>query len=361
MRVKSKKRKKVFNPLFILTQSPGVNWYRAENYRKYMSDGMTWPEYGPDILPNWEQVVLAKKDVLFLLEKEWGKASMVISQRVSTRIGLATLMGMKSKHPRPVFCEIDDDVFAVESCSPGFGSVHPGSEAETMFKEQLEWSDGVIVSTEELKRIYSKYNKNIIVIPNGIDFKVWGIANKKKVKKNKKIKIVWQGSMNHFDDLKILSQVVPKILKEFKNVEFHFVGLLPDFIKQKGTFYHEPVITDKYPKYMVDINPDIILAPLKDHRFNRSKSNLRVLEAGAMKKAIVASSNPKLAYGQTIEHGHDGLLAKNTEDWIEYITYLIRCPEEREILGENLYEKVKEKYNVRKIAKEYEEILRRRK
>jgi glycosyltransferase involved in cell wall biosynthesis len=263
---------------------------------------------------------------------------------------------LKEKHPRPLYTEIDDNVFAVDSSNPGFHHVNPGSVAESMFLHQLQTSDGIITSTDELAKAYKKINKNIYIYKNSIDFDIWDKCNSIN-RDGSRINIVWQGAAHHFDDLKILSDVIPKILKKHGNVHFYFAGMLPDFLRQERTHYFDPVQIIKYPKFISSLKPDIMLAPLFDTEFNRGKSNLRVLEAGAMKKAVVASGNKNLPYAKTIVDGESGLLANTTEEWVEKIDRLILDKNLRVELGNNLYRHIKENYNIKNTAREYEQFL----
>jgi len=351
----------MFRVLFVLTQSPGLNWYRCASFAKHMDiETAFWPRYSPDKAPNWQEVLvkrgIAGNKILYELEKEVVQADRIVVQRTSYLEGIATIMGLKAKHGKKVLVEIDDDAFNVDSSNPAYSMVNPNSDAEKSFRIQLKAADAVIVSTENLKKIYKPENKKIYVVKNGVDFGIWDRLKKPK-KRNKKIRIAWQGGWHHFEDLNILSGVIPKIAKKY-DVEFHFFGFMPDYLKACGIF-HEMVAVNKYPRMMTDLNPDIILAPLHDNLFNRSKSNLRVLEAGAMKKAIIASSNKNLPYAQTLTDGKDGLLVNSTEEWVSAIGLLIEYPNLREELGNNLYRKVKTDYNIKDIAKEYQGILRK--
>lgn len=341
--------------LYILTQTPGLSYYRCYSFTKHFKMEVDyWPEKSFDRLPNWEEVMMKDRNILYGLEKKVVQADVIVCQRVMSPAGMALLMGLKDKFDKKIFVEVDDDVFNVDSSNPGFASVHPGSIAVQMFTKQLEFSDGVITSTEHLAKKYKEHNKNIHVVKNSINIGMWDKIPKKK---SKKIKIGWQGASHHFYDLQILTSVIPKILKAH-NVEFHFIGLLPDFLNQEGTVFHSHVGIKDYPKMMGELGLSIMLAPLHDVDFNRGKSNLRVLEAGAMKLPIVASGNKNLPYANTINNGVNGLLADTEEEWFKAIDLLIRSKNLRETLGTNLYKTVKKDYNIKDEAKKYERILR---
>jgi len=107
-------------------------------------------------------------------------------------------------------------------------------------------------------------------------------------------------------------------------------------------------------------NFDISLAPIKNHIFNRMKSQLKVIEAGFYKKAIIASNvGPyTIDLKHALKNGEftDGnaLLVdetKNHSDWSKYIKKLVDNPNMITDLGERLYETVSQKYDLNIVTK----------
>jgi len=308
-------------------------------------------------LADWEIILEKNMDILYDIEKGVEKADVVVWQRLSTWRGFASWMGLKLKHKKKMLLEIDDNVFHVDSSNPGHMAIYPGSEAYEVFKKQLQESDGVIVTTNNLKKYYKQFNKHIWVIPNSLDFNVWNTALKKK-KAHKKVVIAWQGGTHHSLDLQLLNSVVPKVLKEFgDNVEFQFYGYMPDTLKIKGCTFVTPTGVDKYIENMVRINPDIIIAPLCDNYLNRGRSNLRVIEAGAMSVPVVVSAGKELPYQEVVSNSHGGYLAKNTADWVSALGILIKSPKLRKKLGVLLNGYVKKNYDVHDTVRKYKEII----
>jgi glycosyltransferase involved in cell wall biosynthesis len=106
---------------------------------------------------------------------------------------------------------------------------------------------------------------------------------------------------------------------------------------------------------------DISLAPIKNHIFNRVKSQLKVIEAGFYKRALIASEVGP--YTIDLKHSLDfgkftdgnALLVKeqrNHSDWAKNIKVLVNNPNLIVDLGERLYESVKDKYNLKNITKD---------
>ena len=112
---------------------------------------------------------------------------------------------------------------------------------------------------------------------------------------------------------------------------------------------------------------DVSLAPIKNHIFNRMKSQLKVIEAGFYKKAIIASNigpytidlKHALKYGEFVD-GNALLVneGRNHSDWAKYIKKLVNNPTWAEDLGERLYETVKDTYDLNVVTKTRAEIYK---
>jgi len=94
--------------------------------------------------------------------------------------------------------------------------------------------------------------------------------------------------------------------------------------------------------------------------FNRVKSQLKVIEAGFYKKALIASNlgpytidlKHSLQNGNFVD-GNALLVDENRthSDWAKYIEKLVKNPNMAKDLGERLYETVKDTYNLSTVTK----------
>lgn len=76
---------------------------------------------------------------------------------------------------------------------------------------------------------------------------------------------------------------------------------------------------------------EICFMPLADTPFNRAKSDLKFIEAGAARCATVASET---VYGDTIENGRTGLIFRNEAELREALLRLITAPDLARALGD---------------------------
>ena len=101
--------------------------------------------------------------------------------------------------------------------------------------------------------------------------------------------------------------------------------------------------------------------------FNRMKSQLKVIEAGFYKKALIASNiGPyTLDLKHSLKNGNfvDGnaLLVdenRNISDWAKFIDKLVKNPNMVKDMGERLYETVKDKYDLNIVTKNRREFYK---
>jgi glycosyltransferase involved in cell wall biosynthesis len=264
-----------------------------------------------------------------------------------------------------------------------------------------------------------KFNNNVVVFPNAIN------PNESQFKEptlpSERLRVGWLGGSSHMHDLMLLDQSLSKLTKYKDQLQFVLCGFdtrgsITEINQQTGEHKkrnilpHETVwaeyekiftqkfsfVSEDYKKYLLNYNQelypneineayirvwtkpvtsyaknyskfDISLAPIKNHMFNRMKSQLKVIEAGFYKKAIIASNiGPyTIDLKHALQNGNfvDGnaLLVdenRNHSDWAKYIEKLLKNPNMVVDLGERLYETVKDKYDLNKVTKDRAEFYK---
>jgi glycosyltransferase involved in cell wall biosynthesis len=113
---------------------------------------------------------------------------------------------------------------------------------------------------------------------------------------------------------------------------------------------------------------DVSLAPLVESIFNGNKSQLKIIEAGFHKKAVIASETDPYTLdlisavnnGSFNNKGNALLIntKRNHKDWTKHMKRLIQNPNMIEDLGNRLYETVKDKYSLKKVSKDRVEFFK---
>jgi hypothetical protein len=254
---------------------------------------------------------------------------------------------IQKKYNIPMIYEIDDLLIDIPEWN--YASTYYNNNKE--YVEQLiSMSDAVMVSTNKLKEIYGKYNKNIHVQPNRLAKFIWGDIFPAHLYKDttKKVRILWGGSQNHFHNPAVTKGVVGgdfsnKLMDFIKKTtdiyDWYFVGAMPHELENIKSKVHFVPWVDvlHYPKVIKDIEPDIGIAPLVDNVFNACKSNLKQLEYVACGCAGVFSN--------VEPYKNCYLKVKSDEEMIEWIEKLASdinlrgtvWTRDRERVGSQLY------------------------
>jgi glycosyltransferase involved in cell wall biosynthesis len=165
------------------------------------------------------------------------------------------------------------------------------------------------------------------------------------------------------DNYTTISPEYRDFLLKFKQEEFEGIENEP----------YRRVWTKPISTYATNYNLfDISLAPLEENIFNKVKSQLKVIESGFHKKAIIAQNfgpykidlvdaNIKGNKNEptTFNPNANGYLidsVKNHKQWFETIKKLVNNPEQIEILANNLHNTVKDTYSITAVTEKRREL-----
>lgn len=246
----------------------------------------------------------------------------------------------------------------------------------------LKQADAVTTTTSTFADIIKEYNQNVTVLPNcispdDIQFKQVSISSPR-------LRFGWIGGVFHRPDIKILESSIKRLYEspelkdkwqlcfggynpnpEFKEIEKIFTVdyCFKNYDKAYYTYLMqqtpamEHIAFDKpyrrlwgrdvktYGQIYNDV--DVCLVPLVKNTFNECKSELKIVEAGTMGKAVICSD--VRPYNQWIVDGVNGILIKperNYIDWFVAIRKLILNPELVKQMGAELQKTIKENFNM---------------
>jgi glycosyltransferase involved in cell wall biosynthesis len=282
---------------------------------------------------------------------------------------------------------------------------------------QLKAASHVVTTTPIFASEVQKFNKNVSILPNAIDPNEPQF--KEKTLESDKIRIGWLGGSSHLHDLYLLDGLVNVVGTMDNKLQyvvcgFDTRGTMTEFNQETGEkkvrairpeetvwVKYEEIFTNKYKivgdeykthlmkfkdeSYHNELNEnyrrvwtlpttsyaknyskfDISLAPLKNHIFNRVKSQLKVIEAGFYKKALIASNIGPYTIDlvHSLDKGNftDGnaLLVdenRNHSDWSKYVKKLVQNPNMITDMGERLYETVSARYDLNIVTKNRKEL-----
>ena len=271
------------------------------------------------------------------------------------------------------------------------------------------------IFADEIKKL----NPNVVIFPNAIN------PNETQFKEptlpSDRLRIGWLGGSSHLHDIQLLDQSFSKLEKYKDELQFVLCGFdtrgsvteinsANGEHKKRDILPHETVwaryeeiftqkystVSEEYKKHLLQYGKedysnamneaylrvwtkpvtsyaknyskfDVSLAPIKNTMFNRVKSQLKVIEAGFYKKALIASNiGPyTIDLKHSLQNGNfvDGnaLLVdenRNHSDWAKYIEKLLKNPNMVKDMGERLYETVKDTYDLSIVTKSRAEFYK---
>ena len=233
---------------------------------------------------------------------------------------IANLKAIKASFPNTFVIQLMDDLSSdLPKSHPGHVQGQRMSHARTL--EALSLSDRLLVSTQPLADYYREFCADVRVVPNALDPSYWG-SFFRPAPKRERLRVGWAGAAQHQGDLKLIEEVIAALASE---VDFVFMGMCPKEIRPYIKEFHSFVSYKDYPAKLCSLDLDIALAPLEDNPFNACKSNLRLLEYGAMGWPVICSD----VYPFRTSSPPVTRVGANTSAWIEAIRNLMTSQSRR--------------------------------
>lgn len=235
---------------------------------------------------------------------------------------------------KPVIVDLDDDFNSIPKHNPAYPYTGAGHPTYLMNLRQLLQHPHV-TTTYASPELVNRYKVEGTVIPN-----YWDDENPNweqgEPKRDGLINIAFSGTSTHREDFNVVEPAIKKLLDENKNLRF--VAQLDEQIYKRFIMYPEwqklflpPLPYDDYPlsyRYF-----DIMVIPLRDTRFNRAKSDVKLSECGVAKVPYIASALP-----QYTDWGVGGLTVGDG-GWEDALRTLIASEETRREFGQAGHEK----------------------
>jgi glycosyltransferase involved in cell wall biosynthesis/uncharacterized coiled-coil protein SlyX len=242
------------------------------------------------------------------------------------------------RQKKPVVFDMDDLLFFLPDCHPDRKARYYATSLLPMYQALMD-ADLVTVSTPQLCDVLSRYNRNVVVLPNYFEDSLWRLAvPKERAEAPEVVSVGYMGGQSHEPDL---DYVVPALLELAKarpdRVSFRFWGVEPPAaLRQSAEVAWTPFRVSSYEEFAAFFqtqSADIFIAPLTDTLFNRCKSPLKFFEYSALGVPGVYSC--LAPYQQVVSHGKNGLLAGSPHEWSDCLVQLVDDVELRRLLAAN--------------------------
>lgn len=279
---------------------------RAISYNADYGGCGFWRMLWPDMLINMYQKGIVNSSTAMIMDPRYYMDTRCVRiQRQATPLQYSFVqyiraLSDRSETPFKIIYEIDDIIFREDI--PEYNSSRQAFDNPIIAENSMniiKICDEMTVTCEYMKQYYMDKTgiKNVRVIPNYAP-KFWmdRFYSSQKVaerydKNKKRPRIGYFGSGTHVDIRNAASQqddfthVVDVVKRTLKDFQWVFVGTVPVPLRPhviSGEIeYHKWTALNDYPTLIDIANVSATIAPLQDNIFNRSKSNIKYLEAAA--------------------------------------------------------------------------------
>lgn len=381
--------------LILPSDSMGIGKYRSVDPHVKMQE--LYPDHKIDIEHNLDQSDMKKFD----------DYDMVVFHKIINgdyNLTKKILRYLKNKDIRSM---VDvDDYWTFDTRHPNF-YMHNHNKVNKNLIDIIKSCDYVSTTTEIFAEQISKLNKNVFVFPNAVDPEEKQFQHKPVENVSNRLRIGWLGGSTHEHDIQLLRPIFTQDQKIMDQLQFVLCGFdirgtRWEFNKDTGKseqrsikpkesvwYRYEQLFTrdyrllngdDEYYDRLMEFkkftdetydldkpyrriwteqvnsyakgynNFDVALVPLEESKYTSMKSQLKIIEAGFFKKAVIASNVPP--YTLDLNDSNSLLVnpRRNHKDWVKNVKKLLANPSLVTELGEALYDTVKDKFNLNNVT-----------
>ncbi len=192
---------------------------------------------------------------------------------------------------KALWLSLDDDHFNIPKTNPSY-EVISNPIAIECHKECIRLATVVTVTTQALKDVVLEHcpEANVEIIANAVNDYLFDLTPSYH-QRNRTILI--RGGGSHEADIEAYKEPILQLIKDYPEYKWAMVGYCPKWLANSGIENDRLLVYDytdlmKYFEILMELKPEIMIVPLEDTKFNRSKSNIAWIE-GTIAGATVAA------------------------------------------------------------------------
>jgi hypothetical protein len=224
----------------------------------------------------------------------------------------------------PHVVDVDDAMSLLDKDHVEYTLQYPAIEAmEFLIKNAKQ----VYCSTELIRALYSKLNKQTFIVENSLDSRIWDKDKRQRQSPTYPLRIVYMGTVTHQSDFNMIVAALDRVYA------LHPDSFTLTVIGVSDTVPHRPYVQSEvllptesvYPRFATWFSNqphyDIGLSPLEDTPFNRAKSDIKCLDYLALGIVPVVSN---LSPYKDSDASEFSILCENTvEAWTTSLLRLV--------------------------------------
>ena len=275
---------------------------RVVNYLADYSGCGHWRVIWPEQILNGNGMMISQSNTCMVFDPKWyeGVTAIKIQRQATTdqKRFIEYLKSIQAQCGFKIIYEVDDVVFREDIPDYNmFKFAFDNDEVRQNCIDIINMADEVTVTCDYMRDLYREKTgkQEITVIPNFPPYFWMGyLFNHSKVcnsldKNHKKPRILYTGSGAHYDvDNKVggkddFEHVIQVIIDTRHKYQWVFMGSFPPpllpYVQSGEIEFHQWQTLYQYPKKIYERDINLMIAPLQDNPFNRSKSDIKFIEA----------------------------------------------------------------------------------
>jgi GT2 family glycosyltransferase len=262
-----------------MRNAPGSTHIRIwERTRNALGRNVTYIKMTPDIL-----LASAREKML---------DGVIIQRTAIPQERVETVITELSRSNIPYYLDLDDDLLDVPSDKDPKGVY---ANYAPFLRRLIDSAELVTVSTSALQERLQALHKHVILLPNHLSDRLWRKPTKPRVQDGS-LRVLYMGSATHDDDLAMILPALDSVAQKKPQFRLTLIGITKNKNLTKGRPWLE--IWEAPSEDYIDFSQwllkeaarfDFAIAPLRETSFNMRKSDLKLLDYGALGLPVIAS------------------------------------------------------------------------
>lgn len=207
-------------------------------------------------------------------------------------------------------------------------------------------SDLIVAGNTNLVNKSLVYQNNVVLLPTSVELNDYSDNKVAHSADSQQLPIVgWIGTESNLDNL---AAIIPALNSLYENEPF-LLRIVTGSHVDRSLFENCEFRTEFRMWNASNVSREIAgftigVMPLKDEEWQRYKCGFKLLQY--MAAGVPAIASPVGVNAEIIDHGQNGLLAENLNDWTEMLTKLIRDDALRLRLSRSASDAIKKNYSI---------------
>ena len=283
----------------------------------------------------------------------------VIIQRTAIPQGMVeTVIAELAQSKIPYSLDLDDDLLDVPRDKDPLGTYASYAPALRLL---IASANVVTVSTPALQEKLKTMHSHVVLLPNQLSDRLWRLAPQARIIDNT-VRALYMGTTTHDDDFALVLPALDAVAHAYPHFRLTLVGVTTRKNLKDGRPWIEVLEAPdkdycKFTKWLHSQSArfDFAIAPLRETIFNKYKSELKLLDYGALGLPVIASN-----IGIYKSIGAPGVFLANNQNqsWCDTLHKIIALEtESRILLGDKLRQWVLQERMISKNITAFDDLI----